>query len=157
VVFLLQMLAASGCFLADGFQDNVALKFSFCRVGDRVVLGLRVHNSSSRPIYPGAKQLTFLVNGREADPLIQINDSWRTKAILPGSPKGQYAYFSVSELAARLGVGEKTLQWKYSPVESNKIILDIMPDGGIREVHVECEDRVRRLAEATSAVGVKAQ
>jgi len=139
-------MTVGGCFLNDNFQKTVDLKFSYCRINDHIVMGLRAHNNGTSPVYPGATKLRFLVNGKESDPIFRISDAWRSKAILSGSSKEAFGYVDVHELANMLSIGTNTLSWKYGPVRSNTIILDVIRDGDIREIEVECEDRVRRLA-----------
>lgn len=143
---MLTLLAVGGCFLNDDLQKTVALKFSYCRINNHIVLGLRAHNNGTSPAYLGAKQLHFLVNGKESDPILCASGAWRNKTILPGSPKGAFGYFDIHELAEMLSIGTNTLHWQYGTVRSNAIILDVTRDRDIREIEVECEDRVRHLA-----------
>lgn len=145
---------SSGC--GRGYQDDAALeksvtiKFSYCRIENTVVLGVMGYNTSTHPIW-GGRQLSFLVNGEEHEPLITVHGRWSHKPFIPNAPRGSFKHRTTQDVADALGVGVWTLEWKYGPIRSNQIILEIREDGSVHEVQVECEERVRRLAELHNA------
>ena len=126
------------------FQENVQVQFSYCRSDANVALGLTIRNNGDRSIQSIA-DLIFLVNGKvHKRPFFHFGRFFLMKAMHPGKPKTLFDYTTVQNIGEYLGPGRHSLSWKYGPVLSNEMILEVTNDMQIKEIVVECDDRIRK-------------
>ena len=134
--FFICILMLTNCSLSENdFTEKVNINFSYCRSNDQIILGLTVKSVEDQVIYPSTKyNISFLVNNEVHQKPFTIYEEWLKKPILPNEPKLRLDYFDSSKLSKMFGKGIKRLKWKYGPIVSNEIVLEIKEDGSIKEI-----------------------
>ncbi len=147
IVIISLFIACSYCsFNEKDLLELVELKFSYCRLGENLVLGLHIHYYGKVKRLPPRHELIFRLNDKPHSPPIKIYKASLYKWWWPEYPKGGYTYQTVSEFAGFLGPGKHKLQWKFGPLLSNELVFEVKKDLTLQELKIECEESVKRLS-----------
>ncbi len=156
-LILAALLVLSGCTKeASDFDMEkwVKIRFSYYSVDENIVLGLKILNTRDISMHC-SHALSFLVNGKISAYPYHIKKFWLNKSMVSNAPKYKFEFTTEKELAQLLGPGIKKMKWKYGPICTNEISIEVMDDFTIREIKTEYDDDVKKLGDYYSEMKKK--
>jgi len=136
------------CYYAsdEEVEKLIRIEFYYYCCNSNLVLTLSMKNVGEHSIYASPfYSFDFMINGEVKPKPFDFYGSLG-KAFIPRAPKVRCEYTNVANFVRFLLQGRNHLQWKFGPVLSNEIVLEVDENGEIHEISTTHDEKIIGLA-----------